>query len=123
MKMRGILPATALAALAVLAAAPLAAGPLTITYRYDGAGRLVAADYGQEDDVNWTYDAAGNLLARTVGEPEEAEPVTLEFLVRILEKAATAHPPGVYPEDLDGDGMVTVLDALLGLRRLLLPAD
>lgn len=105
-----------------LAATPLAAGPLTITYGYDPAGRLVTADYGGEDPVNWSYDPAGNLLSRSAGIPD-AEPMTLEFLVSILEKAVTAHPPGDYPEDLDGDGVVTVRDALIGLRRLLFEAD
>ena len=38
----------------------------TITYTYDGAGRLVKADYGDGNSINYTYDAAGNLLSRTI---------------------------------------------------------
>jgi YD repeat-containing protein len=38
----------------------------TITYTYDGAGRLVRADYGEGRCIVYTYDAAGNLLRRQV---------------------------------------------------------
>lgn len=41
-------------------------GPTTVTYTYDGAGRLVEVVYGDGTTLAYTYDAAGNLLARTV---------------------------------------------------------
>ena len=42
---------------------PLGGG--MITYEYDGAGRLTAADYSSGDRLDYGYDAAGNLLERT----------------------------------------------------------
>jgi len=41
--------------------------PRTITYTYDGAGRLVKADYGEGHVIAYTYDAAGNLIRRGPG--------------------------------------------------------
>ena len=38
----------------------------SINYAYDGAGRLVRADYGDGKAIVYTYDAAGNLLQRMV---------------------------------------------------------
>ena len=37
----------------------------TITYTYDAAGRLVSADYGNDQSIAYAYDAAGNLVQRT----------------------------------------------------------
>ena len=51
-------------------------GP-TVTYTYDGAGRLVEADYGGMHIV-YTYDDAGNLLSRTVA----FEPIYLPLVLR-----------------------------------------
>lgn len=42
-----------------------AAANRTVHYTYDGAGRLIAADYGDVRIV-YTYDSAGNLLSRLV---------------------------------------------------------
>ncbi len=36
----------------------------TIQYRYDEAGRLIEADYGEGAAIRYTYDPAGNLLRR-----------------------------------------------------------
>ena len=49
--------------LTLLLAANLAAHD-TIQYRYDEAGRLIEADYGEGATIRYTYDAAGNLLRR-----------------------------------------------------------
>ena len=38
------------------------AGASTISYTYDPAGRLVAADYGMNRTTSYAYDNAGNLL-------------------------------------------------------------
>lgn len=37
-----------------------------IAYTYDASGRLVLADYGNGNQIQYTYDNAGNLLTRTV---------------------------------------------------------
>ena len=34
----------------------------TITYTYDAAGRIVAADYGRGKSTSYAYDNAGNLI-------------------------------------------------------------
>ena len=39
-----------------------AADASTISYTYDPAGRLVAADYGANKTTSYVYDNAGNLL-------------------------------------------------------------
>jgi YD repeat-containing protein len=36
----------------------------TVTYKYDDAGRLISATYGNGTTVTYTYDKAGNLLSR-----------------------------------------------------------
>jgi YD repeat-containing protein len=38
----------------------------SVTYLYDGAGRLAQVDYGRGHIIIFTYDAAGNLLRRQV---------------------------------------------------------
>jgi YD repeat-containing protein len=57
------------------------AGTVSVTYRYDPAGRLLSADYGAAGKVTYTYDRAGNLLSATVtaaqaqsDEPDEDGP-------------------------------------------------
>jgi YD repeat-containing protein len=49
--------------LAILAAHAAYAG---VTYSYDAAGHLTAADYGSAGVVTYTYDNAGNLISRQV---------------------------------------------------------
>ena len=49
---------------------PASAGACTVTYAYDGAGRLVRADYGLGRHIAYGYDAAGNLVSRTTGTGE-----------------------------------------------------
>jgi YD repeat-containing protein len=58
-----------LSSLAASAAQPLALAPTprTITYAYDGAGRLLRVDYGQGWAASYSYDAAGNLLQYRAG--------------------------------------------------------
>ena len=41
----------------------------TVNYKYDDAGRLISAIYGNGTTVTYTYDKAGNLLSRFVGTP------------------------------------------------------
>ena len=38
----------------------------TVAYKYDDAGRLIRADYGNGASISYTYDNAGNLLSRVV---------------------------------------------------------
>ena len=49
-----------------LLAASCLSAQTTVQYRYDEAGRLIAADYGGGSAINHTYDASGNLLRRQV---------------------------------------------------------
>lgn len=61
----GLLRAAALAALAAgLLVSFLPARPGSVTYVYDGAGRLVQADFGQGKKIKYRLDATGNLLSR-----------------------------------------------------------
>jgi len=48
--------------LLLIAAAVLASD--TVTYKYDNAGRLISATYGNGTSVTYSYDNAGNLLSR-----------------------------------------------------------
>jgi len=48
---------------------PLGGG--AISYAYDEAGRLMAADYGGANRLAYTYDPAGNLVSRTGKTPLE----------------------------------------------------
>lgn len=49
----------------------------SVTYTYDGAGRLIAANYGDVRIV-YTYDNAGNLLSRRVVTQSLYLPVVLK---------------------------------------------
>jgi YD repeat-containing protein len=72
----------------------------TIQYAYDDAGRLVRADYGGGKRITYGYDANGNSLKRTaIGE--------------------------IIRGDVNVDGAVNLLDALVTLRLLsgLVPPD
>lgn len=55
--------------LALTAAIAVEAAYETVTYSYDGAGRLTNALYSGGADITYTYDDAGNLLTRTVTTP------------------------------------------------------
>ena len=46
------------------AAAPAATETVVVEYRYDAAGRLLEADYGDRGAIRYDYDADGNLLQR-----------------------------------------------------------
>ncbi len=51
----------------LLFAKPLSAGPISFTY--DAAGRLVAADYGNSTNLFLAYDVAGNLTQSSAPGP------------------------------------------------------
>lgn len=55
-----------LTALTIMFAAAML-GAETVRYRYDAAGRLIAAEYSSGRVINYTYDAAGNLLKQVTG--------------------------------------------------------
>jgi YD repeat-containing protein len=57
-----------------------AAHSRTISYTYDGAGRLVQADYGAGWSVTYGYDDAGNLLRREV--TGDSHPAYLPVIMR-----------------------------------------
>jgi len=64
--MRKLFPVwAALTLLLALYGVPCAAGG-TVSYTYDDAGRLVAANYGNGTRITWTYDQNGNLIERAV---------------------------------------------------------
>ena len=44
----------------------------TVNYSYDGAGRLVKAEYVSAAVITYSYDAAGNLLSRVIALPAPA---------------------------------------------------
>jgi hypothetical protein len=47
----------------------LRASSSTVNYTYDGAGRLIHADYGSSTNINYIYDNAGNLLVGSAPGP------------------------------------------------------
>ena len=42
------------------------AASTVVSYEYDAAGRLVAADYGDKGRIEYAYDAGGSLVWREV---------------------------------------------------------
>jgi YD repeat-containing protein len=58
---------TVLAALIVLGALPAFAQ--AVTYIYDSAGHVTAANYGSAGSIAYAYDKAGNLISRTFSAP------------------------------------------------------
>jgi YD repeat-containing protein len=77
---RWILTLALVTALLVAWVSPIAAdGPTTVTYTYDGAGRLIKAAYSDGITISYAYDAAGNLLSRIV---EEGFEIYLPLVMR-----------------------------------------
>jgi YD repeat-containing protein len=96
----------------------------TISYTYDPAGRLVAADYGGGKTTSYAYDSSGNLLQTSepspgllMGQivngqlsitwPSAPGGFTLEFTT-ILGPAAVWQPVGAMISQTDNLSSVTV---------------
>lgn len=60
-------------ALCLLILAPLPSSAGKITYTYDGAGRLTAAQHGANSLATYLYDANGNLLNQTTAPATNAD--------------------------------------------------
>ena len=112
--------AMAFTVLSWLTAAVVAAG--SVTFTYDDAGRLVAADYDNGRFRDFRYDKAGNLLARTAGTAMRGnaypdETVDLKDAIVTLQVVNHSHPAGVTPRgDVNGDQQLGTAEAVYILQ-------
>jgi YD repeat-containing protein len=77
-----------------------------ITYTYDAAGRIVAADYGSGKSTSYAYDNAGNLLQNSQPTPGitvvsfVGNQLTLAWPISpggfVLQSASAANPGAVW---------------------------
>jgi len=80
------------------------------TYIYDGAGRLLAVNYGSPGVVNYTYDNVGHIISRQLLPPASCN-VTGDAVTSVTD-VQTNEALGVIPavHDLNHDGGVNVAD-------------
>jgi YD repeat-containing protein len=81
-------------------------GASTISYTYDAAGRIVAADYGAGKSTSYAYDNAGNLLQNSQPTPGitvvslVGNQLTLSWPISpggfVLQSASAANPGAVW---------------------------
>lgn len=113
----------ALSLLLCIFTAPYAAAG-TITYIYDDAGRLVAADYANNKFIDYRYDRAGNLLSRIIGTamagnvyPDDS--VGLKDAILALQTASRVYAQGLSTRgDVNGDRKIGLAEALYVLEVL-----
>ena len=95
-----------------------AAHTAVVNYSYDGAGRLIAADYGFGKNIAYVYDLNGNLLKQSVR-------FTMADAIRVLQLLAGMPPSSAISVsgDVSLDGkiglaeIIYTLQALSGLRE------
>ena len=93
----------------------------SVTYTYDSAGRLVAANYGSAGTVTYQYDNAGHIISRQLVLPSKCDSngdgVTNVADVQLIINEALGIIPAV--NDLNGDGVVNVVDVQIVINAAL----
>jgi YD repeat-containing protein len=103
---------------AVLLITTATAHSVVVNYTYDGAGRLIAADYGFGKNIAYTYDLNGNILKQSVQFNIADAVRILQLLTRVQSSA-----PVSVSGDVNTDGkigmaeIIFTLQALSGLRE------
>ena len=99
---------------------------LTVAYRYDGAGRLVSAGYGNGTLISYVYDNMGNMLSRRVKaidiEPGNVfmdESIDLRDAIMAI-KVTVKHfvPVTGSAADVNGDQKIGAEEAIYILNKL-----
>jgi YD repeat-containing protein len=98
----------------------------SVSYTYDGAGRLIAADFEDKTFYDYTYDNAGNLLSKTTGTavlgdtfPDQI--IDLADAIVALQVTAGTNPLQVSLRgEIDEDNRVGLPEAVFILRTLAL---
>ena len=81
-----------------------------VTYTYDGAGRLTAADYGLGKCITYRYDLNGNLL-------EQNTSFSLSNAIRVLRIMAGIQD-SLSGGDIDGDTKISIAEAVYVLQAV-----
>jgi len=110
--------------LCVVAVTVVSAG--SVYYAYDGAGRLISADFENRTFFDYTYDSAGNLLSKTTGEsmagdvyPDDT--LDLADAIVALQTVTGAQPSPVSVRgEINNDHRVGIPEAIFILRELAL---
>jgi YD repeat-containing protein len=96
-----------------------------VTYTYDDAGRLVAADYGNNTFIDYRYDNNGSLLTRSTGNsglgnvhPDEAVDLKDAILALQLMSGTIPEEIVVVRADVNGDTRLGMAEALFVLRKI-----
>jgi YD repeat-containing protein len=118
-------------AMAVLAIGILFSGPaaaVTVSYTYDGAGRLTKTAFGSGQRILYTYDRAGNILKRQsfdrgsdlYGDVNGDGVVNLTDIVKVLQLQADLDRERDYYNmnaDVNGDNRIGAAEAVYILQK------
>ena len=95
-----------------------------VSYTYDGAGRLIAAEYGSEKLISYNYDNAGNLLSRTIGNSLSGDvfpdmDINLKDAILSLKIAARLNTWGIRTKaDVNNDNKIGLEEAIYILQTI-----
>jgi YD repeat-containing protein len=86
---------------------------VVVNYAYDGAGRLITADYGFGKSIVYAYDQGGNLLRQSVQ-------FGLSDVLRILQVLAGIQPQSAVSQsgDVNADGRIGLAEILYILQTV-----
>ena len=127
--LRTLHAALAVATLAICLFCMAPAAALTVSYTYDGAGRLIKMAFGSGQRILYTYDAGGNILKRQsfdrgsdlYGDVNGDGIVNLTDIVTVLKLQADMDREKDYYNmnaDVNGDNRIGTAEALYILQGI-----
>ena len=96
---------------AVLLITAATAHSVVVNYTYDGAGRLIAADYGFGKNIAYNYDLNGNILKQSV-QFSISDAVRILQLLAGVQSSSTVSASG----DVNTDGKIGMAEIIYVLQ-------
>jgi YD repeat-containing protein len=93
--------------------ATVSAKAVVVNYAYDGAGRLIAADYGSGKSITYAYDLNGNLIRQSV-QFSIADAVRILQLLSGMQSSSAVSLAG----DMNKDGKIGMVDIIYILQTI-----